>query len=73
MSNDYAQLLQFLIIDVQKNDDNTIIANKNIELSRFSRLIAHPYTVSNIYIALYYGGLTFHLFSWYFFAGFTNL
>ena len=42
MCNDYARLLQFSIIDEQKNDDDTIIANKNIELPRFSRLIAHP-------------------------------
>ena len=42
MSNNYARLLQFSIIDEQKNDDDTIIANKNIELPRFSWLIAHP-------------------------------
>ena len=33
---------KFSIIDKQKSDGNTNIANKNIELSRFSRLIAHP-------------------------------
>ena len=36
ISNNYAQL-QFSIIDKQ-NNDNTIIANENIKLPRFSQL-----------------------------------
>ena len=32
ISNDYTRLLQFLIIDKGKNDDDTIIAHTNIDI-----------------------------------------
>ena len=35
-SNDYTWLLQFLIIDKQKNNDNMIISIKNIDISIFT-------------------------------------
>ena len=44
ISNDYTRLLQFSIIDKQKNDDDTIIAIKNIDISSFMN--NYPYLLS---------------------------
>ena len=58
ISNDYARLLQFSIIDERKNNDDTIIANKNIDtISVFTingpSLIHTPLVAGNMPIKLW--------------------